>query len=138
MFFGVAAYSHVLLFRAYKNLSEAFKAPKDDGNRAATLQKALKEAMSVPFEVCEKCREAAKLCVPLCDKGNTNLITDVGDAALMLKCAFQSAVLNVEINLKSMKDEKFACRTKEALKAMEKEISDITHDVSGKVDKFLK
>ena len=88
--------------KAYEKLSKVFKMPKSE-KRSKKLQGILKKAMQVPFEVCQTVDKAFRLCLPLCRKGNKNLITDVGDAALMLDCAFGSALLNVEINLKNIK-----------------------------------
>ena len=96
---------------AYKNLSCAFKLPKETATekqeRKMKVQQALKEAIAVPAQVCKDAHEAIKLCLPLAQKGNVNLITDTAIASIMLKCTFQSALLNVEINLKSIKDEEF-------------------------------
>ena len=96
------------------------------------------EAMLVPLEVCEKTHEAMKLCMPLAKKGNINLITDVGDAAIMLEAAFQSAILNVEINLKAITDEKFVRGVREKLEPIAKEITAVKNKVKTEVEKHLK
>ena len=101
----------------YGELSEAFKMPKNE-ERAGKIQKALKEAMDVPLEICKVSHEAMALCAPLGEKGNKNLISDVDCAVQMLKCAYQAALLNVEINLKSIRDEKFVGETKKTLESM--------------------
>ena len=107
--------------KAYKKLSESFKLPKGEA-RDTKLQGAFKEAMGVPFAICEASCEAMGLCARLAEKGNKNLASDVDCALQMLKCAYQAALLNVEINLKSIKDEKFISKTKEALKSMKGKI----------------
>lgn len=107
--------------KAYKKLSEAFRFPKGEA-RDTKLQGALKEAMGVPLAICEASCEAMGLCAPLVEKGNKNLASDVDCAAGMLKCAYQAALLNVEVNLNSIKDEKFISKTKEALKLMKGKI----------------
>ncbi|MBN1354605.1 MAG: cyclodeaminase/cyclohydrolase family protein [Candidatus Omnitrophica bacterium] len=105
----------------YSKLSEAFKMPKNE-ECARKIQLALKEAMAVPLEVCKKSHEAIVFCAPVAEKGNKNLISDVGCARCMLKCAYQAALLNVETNLKSIKDEKFVAETKKILESMEGEM----------------
>ena len=44
------------------------------------------------------------------EKGNTNSITDSAVSALMAKAGVESAILNVKINLGSIKDEKICKR----------------------------
>ncbi len=107
---------------AYQNLSGVFKIPEKPG-RAEKLEKALKEAMRVPLEICKNASRALKLCPAVREKGNKNLISDVDCAVSMLGCAYQSALLNVEINLKSIKDEKFAAETRKTLESIKGEIA---------------
>lgn len=114
----------------YKKLSEAFK-------KKEKIEESLKEAARVPFEICENAHRAIKLCLPLCQKGNRNLITDSGLASLMLKCAFESALLNVEINLKSLEDADFIKKMKDSLGAMEEDINVIDEGVSAEVERYL-
>ncbi|NQU94724.1 MAG: cyclodeaminase/cyclohydrolase family protein [Candidatus Omnitrophica bacterium] len=123
--------------KAYKKLSKVFKMPKGEV-RAKKLKAALKEAMQVPFEVCQTVNKAFELCLSLCKKGNKNLITDVGDAALMLDCAFGSALLNVEINLKSIKDKTLAHAVRENLMSMREEINKIDQEVAKGVEEGIK
>ena len=123
---------------AYKKLSGAFKLPKDDKNRKKKIQEALKEATGVPFEICKVAHEAIKLALPVAEKGNVNLITDAGIAGLMLKCAFQSGLLNVEINLKSITDDEFIMNLRKVLEPMEKEVDAINEEVIREVESQLK
>jgi len=122
---------------AYIKVSKVFKMPKGEERKKA-LEPALKEAMEVPLEVCKISHEAIKLSIPLLERGNVNLITDVGDGAIMLEAAFKAALLNVDINLKSIKDEKFITKTKEALKPMGKDIEDCKVKVLKKVEEYLR
>ena len=123
--------------KVYKKLSKVFKMPKGEA-RAKKLKVALKEAMQVPFEVCQTVSKAFRLCLSLCKKGNKNLITDVGDAALMLDCAFGSALLNVEINLKSIKDGALTHAVRENLMSMREEINKIDQEVAKEVEEGIK
>ena len=115
---------------AYKKLSDAFKLPKTDRvNRQNKIQETLKEAIAVPLEICKRTHSAIKLCLPVAEKGNVNLITDVGIANIMFSSAFQSALLNVDINLKSIKDNAFILQTKKALEPLKAEVSSINEKV---------
>jgi len=126
---------------AYQGLAAAFRMPKETPaekkERQQKVQQALKEATSVPFEICQDAHKAIKLCLPLVKKGNANLITDSGIAAIMFKCAFESALLNVEINLKSIKDSEFVLKIRKELKPMQKEIDAINQKVNSEVKKHL-
>jgi len=123
---------------AYKKLSDAFKAFKDDKNRKAKIQDALREAVNVPLEICKASHEAVKLALVTAEKGNPNLVTDAGIASLMLKCAFRSGLLNVEINLKSITDGKFIVDLRKILEPMENEVNAVNEEVIKKVESHLK
>jgi len=95
----------------YGLLSAAFKLPKqteeEKNTRAQAIQKSLKDACSVPARIAEICVKLSDLCPELADIGNPNLITDTGVAINLLSSAFISALLNVKINLKSIKDDNY-------------------------------
>lgn len=118
---------------AYKKLSDAFRLPKGE-ERRKEIQSALKEALRVPLAVCKSAHEAIRLCAPLVKKGNVNLITDVGDSALMLHSAFHAALLNVEINLKGIKDNEFIIRTRKTIEPMAKEVDAVNRGIAGIVE----
>ena len=120
---------------AYKKLSDVFKLPKDE--RKDRINEALKDAIDVPLKVCKAAHGAIKLCIPLIQKGNKNLITDTGIASLMLKCAFESAMLNVEINLKYIKEPAFILKIGNTLKPMEENIDAINEEVENEVEVYL-
>ena len=119
--------------KAYKILSDAFKLPKGS-SRDEKVEAALKEALKVPLEVCKTSRDAIKLCVPLAKKGNVNLITDAGDGSLALNAAFETALLNVEINLKCIKDEKFKSQIREMVRPMRKEVKRVNQKTAKLVE----
>lgn len=117
----------------YKKVSAAYKLPKENAEdkkkRTEAIQEALKEALEAPLEVCKMSHQAAKLCPELAEKGNINLVSDVGVAIVLLESAFQSALLNVEINLNSIKDEKFILGIREVIEPLEKEITVIKEEL---------
>ena len=102
---------------AYKELSSLRKRRKKDSQ---ALQRALKKAALVPLEVCRLNCESVKLCNKLLRKTNENLISDVGCAISAFACAFVSAKLNVDINVKYIKDRKFANSIKKKLEKWQK------------------
>jgi len=96
-----------------------------------------KKAALVPIETCRTSYEAIKLCLPLVREGNRNLITDTGCAAILLKGAFFAALLNVEVNLKYLKDPDFILKTGEILKPLEENVTIIEREISKEVDMEL-
>ena len=75
--------------------------------RTAAIQAALKEATDVPLACARLSAEVIKLCQPIAEKGNKNVISDAGVAVLAGQAALRSAALNVYINIGGIKDEVF-------------------------------
>lgn len=104
----------------------------------AYKSKNLRDALNVPFMICRLCFEGIKLCPSLIKKGNTNLISDVAVAAVLLEAACVCAYFNVEINLKSLKDKKITKKIREELKQKEKIIKRIRLQTEVKVGKIIR
>ncbi len=114
---------------AYQKVSTAYKMPRENQQekaaRSHAIQAALKDAMAVPLAICRNLFDAAQLCEPLLQKGNVNLLSDVGVGAEFIASGFASALLNVEINLSSIKDEDLAAKIRAELSPKEKQIETI-------------
>jgi len=122
---------------AYQKVSSAYKMPKeteeDKKARTEAIQTALKDAMTVPLAACRNLFEATKLCRPLLEEGNQNLVSDVGVAAELIASAFESALLNVEINLSAIRDRDFADEISKELSAKGKQIQVIRENIVKQV-----
>ena len=104
----------------------ARKLPKEtDAEKSArseAIQEAARHAADVPMETA-RCAATLLSRVPLvAEKGNPNAASDAGVAALLLAAAAEGALLNVGINLGSIKDPEY-------VQAMEKETARISGDV---------
>ncbi|MEX2516466.1 MAG: methenyltetrahydrofolate cyclohydrolase [Gammaproteobacteria bacterium] len=87
--------------------------------RSEAIQKALKAATDVPLACAKTAAEVIKVCKPLAEKGNKNVISDAGVAVLAGEAALRSAALNVYINIGGIKDETFrSSREKELEQAL--------------------
>jgi methenyltetrahydrofolate cyclohydrolase len=75
--------------------------------RSAAIQTALKGATEVPFALAEQCVTLMRLIQPVASQGNVNVVSDAATALHLAQAAFNSALVNVNINLKALKDEKF-------------------------------
>ncbi len=98
--------------------------------RNQKMQIALIEAAKVPLEVARKSKELIDICQEIADKGNKNAISDAGVAVILAEAAFDSAIINVKINLNMIKDEKIN-------NSLTEEINNLNASVKGKKDKVL-
>jgi formiminotetrahydrofolate cyclodeaminase len=96
---------------AFKDVMKAFKMPKETEDqklkRIKAIQEGYKIAASVPLETAKTCEKILDEALVVAKKGNQNSITDSAVSAIMAQAGVESAILNVKINLGSIKDEKF-------------------------------
>ena len=96
---------------AFNIVMNAFKLPKNNDVekelRTNAIQEAMKNAAILPLEVAKDCLRAMYLSKLVTEKGNPNALSDAGVACLMAYAGLHGAILNVEINLSSIKDEEF-------------------------------
>ena len=111
------------LVRAVDEDTEAFNAvmaamrmpkaePAQQSARDAALEAGYQHAAGVPLLTARACLEALELSLVVAQRGNRNSASDAGVAALMARAGVEGAVLNVLINLGSVKDDTFkaSCR----------------------------
>ena len=91
----------------FTKLQEAMKMPREVKQRTRLVQLGLRNAALAPLKLAGLCVAAMEAGAFLAEKGNKNLITDTGAAALFLESAFAGAALNVRINLKYLKQPGF-------------------------------
>ncbi len=96
--------------KVFNNFMATYKMPKETEDekkkRAEMIQESLIKAAKVPLKVAYKCLDILILSQEAAEKGNVNVVSDAGVAVLMAEAAVESAILNVKINLKMIKDEK--------------------------------
>ena len=96
--------------KVFNNFMATYKMPKETEDekkvRAEKIQESLIKAAKVPLKVAYKCLDILSLSKEVAEKGNINVVSDVGVAVLMAEAALESAILNVKINLRMIKDEK--------------------------------
>lgn len=110
---------------AYNLVFQAFRLPKDTDEqkvlRSEKIQEATKVAAMVPMEVAERAFELLDLISETTRKSNKNAITDGCVAMMTCRTAVLGALLNVRINLASIKDERFVKELSEKCNRIEKE-----------------
>jgi len=96
--------------KVFNNFMATYKMPKDTEDakkiRTKNMQEALIEAAKVPLKTAYKCLDILVLSKEVAEKGNINAVSDAGVAVLMAEAALESALLNVKINLRMIKDKK--------------------------------
>ena len=92
--------------------------------RKEAMQNGLKEAAEVPLAVAETALKIFHVAGAVVERGNANAVTDGLVASMMARTAVLSALLNVKINLDSIKDEEFVARMAEKVAELEKAAMD--------------
>lgn len=93
---------------AFNGLMAAFKLPKgsekESDQRSKSIQLAYQKAADVPLDIAKCCVRVLRLAERIKDKGNKNAVSDIGVAAEISSAGLESALMNVKINLGSIKD----------------------------------
>lgn len=96
---------------AFNQLMAAFSLPKKSPEqkeiRGREIEIATKAAIEVPFSVMQHGVACLEKLRPIAETGNSNALSDVGVAALMLRSAVEGAFLNIKINLPGVSDPEF-------------------------------
>jgi formiminotetrahydrofolate cyclodeaminase len=113
---------------AFNLVMEAYKLPKATDEykekREKAIEVALKKAADVPMEVLKYVSEMIEFSITVANKGNTNSLSDSSVATLLLQSAGISALYNIIINIKIIKDQEF-------VEQKRKEISLYTHKIES-------
>lgn len=110
---------------AYNLVFSAFKLPKDTeeekAERNRVIQEATKKAAAVPMMVAEEMSSVMEAIIYVAHEGNQNAVTDACVAMMSARTCILGALLNVRINLSSIKDEAFVERMKKKADHLEAE-----------------
>jgi len=107
--------------------AEAFKdVSKVWGESGPKLQEALQHAASVPLQICESCAKVMKIAqkdIPLTSK---HLISDLAECGILMRSAFQSARLNVLINLNLLENKEEVSKLSDHLQSIHSQVNDLS------------
>ncbi len=108
---------------AYNRVFAAFKLPKETDEekqfRSEAIQQETKYAAQVPMEVARAVYEVLPQIDAIAQKGNSNAVTDACVSMMCARTAILGALLNVRINLTSIKDEAFVNAMREEADTIE-------------------
>ncbi len=127
--------------QAYGAVDAAYSMPREtEEQKAARKQaigRALRTAMGAPLDIMRHCAGVARLADRLVEIGNRNLITDVGVSAIMAEAACAAARLNVEVNLKFLKDAGLARETTAEMDELSRNVRACRERVCARVGQYL-
>lgn len=99
---------------AYDKVFACFKMPKatdeEKAARSAAIQEATKHAALVPMQVARNASELMAIILDVARLGNRNAVTDACVAMMSARSAVLGALMNVRINLGSLKDKEFVAK----------------------------
>ena len=126
---------------AYDRVFACFKMPKETDEekaaRSAAIQEATKYAAQVPLEVARRACALMPLIAEVALKGNQNAVTDACVAMMSARNAVLAAVLNVRINLSSLKDTELVTRLQAEADGLEQEACQQEQALLNKVKALL-
>lgn len=96
---------------------------KKEDRRGPRYDKALRRAAMAPFNLCVRAYDGIAAAEPEIQRTSRWLYSDLVEAAILYEAGFQTARLNVEINLSMMKAGPFKKQASSALYRMQKSIS---------------
>ena len=126
---------------AYDRVFACFKMPKETDEekaaRSAAIQEATKYAAQVPLEVARRACALMPLIAEVALKGNQNAVTDACVAMMSARNAVLAAVLNVRINLSSLKDTELVTRLQAEADGLEQQACQQEQALLNKVKALL-
>lgn len=122
---------------AYRGVTNAYGLPKsteaEKNKRSEEIQKTIMAAMEVPLKTMMSCLYLLEQIRELIGITNPNLISDVGVATYMADAAFQSAKLNVEANLSTIKNQYLVEKVQHEISYAEKKARLFFTEIEGRV-----
>jgi glutamate formiminotransferase/formiminotetrahydrofolate cyclodeaminase len=101
--------------KAFDDVLAAMRLPKateeEKRAREAAIAAAYEKATAVPLETARLCLSALELAEQAAATGNRNSASDAGVGALLAKAGLDAAVMNVRINLPSVREGAFKAAT---------------------------
>ncbi len=96
---------------AFNSVMAAYKMPKETeeekNKRVEAIQAGYKKAVQSPLAIAVECLEVLRIAEQLLGKFNTNALSDLGVGVRQAHAGLEGAVMNVKINLPSIKDQQF-------------------------------
>lgn len=128
--------------QAYDAVFACFKMPKatdeEKAARSAAIQEATKHAALVPMQVARNACALMPLIAEVARLGNRNAVTDACVAMMAARSAVLGAVLNVRINLGSLKDKEFAAQMQAEADELERRACEKEQELLSEINQTLR
>lgn len=119
----------------FNKLMDCYKLPKASDEekkmRSAAIVQGTIKVMKAPLELAKECYNFYDNIDVAVKYGNRMLISDAGCAAILLHAAIESAIVNVKVNLNSLRDKPFA-------KSVESELVELEEKSIKRKDSIVK
>lgn len=130
------------LDRKYFNeLMDCYKLPKETEDekkeRSRKILEGTLKAMKSPLDLCKECYKFYDNIDVAVEHGNKMLLSDAGCAAVLLHAAIETSIINVKINLNSLRSKDFAKGAEGEIIKIEKESLDRKNSIMDKVNKVI-
>ncbi|MEW6769791.1 MAG: cyclodeaminase/cyclohydrolase family protein [Bacillota bacterium] len=128
---------------AFSGFMAVFRMPKDTeeqkAERSRRMQEALVRATDTPLAIAGACLEVLEMAEQAALKGNKGAVSDAGVAAYLAEAALNAALLNVDINIPSIKDAAYVEKAlsqrrelvRQAAAAKERAVQVVNDELSG-------
>lgn len=124
---------------AFNDVMSAFKLPKETDEqktkRSEAIQQGYKIAISVPLDTAKTALNTLSVMEFITTNGNPNAVTDGAVGALASQTAIKGALLNIKINLTSIKDQSYIQSVKKTIKEIETTMNNYINTVNTIVEK---
>lgn len=109
--------------KEFLKLMDSYKLPKETDEekkiRTLTIKENTKKAMMPPLNLARQCMDFYENLNIMSKYGNKMLLSDLGMSAILLHCTIESSIMNVKVNLNSLREDKeFFNEIKEELNTM--------------------
>ncbi len=129
-------------FEAYDSVFACFKMPKasdeEKAARSTAIQEATKFAALIPMQVARNAYELMNIIMDVARLGNRNAVTDACVAMMAARSAVLGALMNVRINLASLKDKEFVSKLQNEADALEQHACEKEKELLDEINLELK
>jgi formiminotetrahydrofolate cyclodeaminase len=126
----------------FGRLAAAYKLPRttdaDAASRKSAIQQVTQHAAEIPLRTAQTTAALLPLCTALAPRCSRLIVSDIGVAAALARATVQSAILNIEINLAGLDDQRYVrevrAQIEDMLIGMSEEIEGIMQIVRSRIN----
>lgn len=126
----------------FGRLAAAYKLPRttdaDAASRKSAIQQVTRQAAEIPLRTAQTIVALLPLCTALAPRCSRLIVSDIGVAAALARATVQSAILNIEINLAGLDDQRYVrevrAQIEDMLIGMSEEIEGIMQIVRSRIN----